>query len=178
MEVYYEWNNKKDRFVKTHRPFRIRNRKTIYRLAKNSDKTKILNFEIECIKTEPDIYLHVPDFNKFKEEIKSVDFNKAKDFAVVLALLEKNVAGLLSMSWYYNFDMKCKIGLINDVWVLKSYRISGIGAGLINFTKKKFKKLGIKRIELIVGIKNLAALEFYKKLGFKIKKVGQAILEF
>ncbi len=178
MKVYYEWNNKKEKFVKARRPSCIKNLTVTYRFAMNSDKTKILNFEIECIKTEPDIYLHVPDFNKFKEEIKSVDFNKAKDFAVVLALVEKKVVGLLSMSWYYNFDMKCKVGLVNDVWVLKSYRISGIGAGLINFTKKKFKKLGIKKIELIVGIKNLAALEFYKKLGFKIRKVEQAILEF
>lgn len=55
--------------------------------------------------------------------------------------------------------------------------MAGIDKGLIVFAEKRFKKLRVKRIELIVGLKNLAALEFYKKLGFKIRKVGQAILD-
>ena len=177
MQPYYEWNSKKEKFVKKPRPPRKSYTKVVYKLATNTDKHKILDFETECIKTEPDIYLHIPDFNDFKKRLKSIDFKKAKDFAVVLALVKGKVVGLLSMSWYYNYDMRCKVGLITDIWVLKSYRMAGIGTGLVNLAKKKFKKLDIKRIELIVGTKNLAAQEFYKKLGFKIRIIGQAILQ-
>jgi len=178
MTQYYEWDNKKDKFVKVRKLCRRRNLKIKYKLAKNSDKIEILKFEIDCVKSEPDIYLHLPDFKDFKKKLKLIDFNQTKDFAVAIALLNNKVVGLLSMSWYFNYDTKCKIGLITDIWVLKPYRIAGVGTGLINFAKKTFKALAIKRIELIVGLKNLAAKRFYKKLGFKIRKVGQAILEF
>jgi len=177
MTSYYEWDSKKEKFVKKPRPPRRSYAKVVYKLATNTDKHKILDFETECIKTEPDIYLHIPDFNDFKKKLKLVNFNKAKDFAVVIAVVVSKIVGLLSMSWYYNYDMKCKVGLITDIWVLKSHRMASIGTGLINFAKKRFKRLGIKRIELIVGTKNLAAQEFYKKLGFKIRIVGQAILQ-
>ncbi len=174
---YYEWNSKKDKFVKSTKSPKKRNFHLIYRLAKNRDKEAISKFEIECIKSEPDIYLQIPDFKNFKKKLKSVNFNQAKDFAVAIALVNRKVVGLLSMSWFFDYDTKCRIGLITDIWVLKSYRIAGVGTGLLNFAKETFKRLAIKRIELIVGLKNLVAKRFYKKLGFKIRKIGQAILE-
>lgn len=172
---YYKWNSKKDKFVKSTKLPKKRNFQVIYRSAKNRDKKAILKFEIECEKTEPEVY--ISEYNNLRKKLPSINFNKRKDFKVVLALADNKIVGELSMSWYFDYERNCKVGVIPGLWVLKSYHMAGIGRGLIDFAKKKFKRLKVRRIELIFGLKNLAAQEFYKKLGFKTRRVGQSILD-
>lgn len=76
------------------------------------------------------------------------------------------------MSPYYEWDAK------KDKFVRcpkPPYRIADIGGKLINFAKNEFKKWRVKRISLVVGIFNLAAKEFYKKCGFQIRRIDEAI---
>lgn len=176
MSPYYEWNPKKEEFVESLKPSQKKNFPVIYRLAKNSDKNAILDFEMECKKTEPEVY--ISQYNNLRKELQSISFDRMRNFKVVLALVDNKVVGELSMGWYFNYETNCKVGVIPGLWVLKPYRMAGIGKGLIEFAKEKLKKSGAKRIELIVGLKNLAAREFYRKLGFQIRKVGQVSLEF
>lgn len=174
MCTYYEWNSEKEAFVKSQIPSKKKFR-VIYRLAKNSNKDAILDFEIECKKTEPEVY--ISDYSNIRKKLQSISFDRMKDSNLVLALGDNKEVGELSMGWYFDYETNCRVGVITGLWVIKPYRMAGIDRGLITFAKKRFKKLRVKRIELIVGLKNLAALEFYKKLGFKIRKVGQAILD-
>ncbi|MDW8114181.1 MAG: GNAT family N-acetyltransferase [candidate division WOR-3 bacterium] len=92
---------------------------------------------------------------------------------------EKKILGILSMGYYLeNCDEEIqKVGVISLIFVLKPFRMAGIGKGLINFSKKIFRKWKVKKIELKVGLKNLAGIEFYKKLGFKIRKICLATIE-
>lgn len=175
MSPYYEWDSKKEAFIKSHKP-RRKNFQVLYRVAKNSDKNAILNFEIECEKTEPEVYLS--KYSNVRKKLQSISFDRMNDFKLVLALVDNKVVGELSMGWYFNYETNCKVGVIPGLWVLKPYRMANIGRGLVDFAKKEFKELGVKRIELIVGLRNYAAQEFYKKLNFQIRKVGQVSLEF
>jgi len=175
---YYEWNLKKDKFVKHPKPPR-KHFKVSYRLAKNYDKKLLFAFEKECVKTEPEILK--PEYEYIKKKLRTIrtmNFNRAKEFKVIIALVADKVVGELSMSWYFNPEINSKVGIIIGLWVLKPYRMAGIGSGLINFAKKEFRKMGIKRIELVVGLFNRAALAFYQKLGFEIKRIGRASLNF
>lgn len=94
MRTYYEWNSEKEAFVKSQIPSKKKFR-VIYKLAKNSDKDAILDFEIECEKTEPEVY--ISDYSNIREKLHSISFDRMKDFKFVLALVDNKVVGELSM---------------------------------------------------------------------------------
>jgi len=64
-----------------------------------------------------------------------------------------------------------KIGIVYDVFVLKSYRRQGIAEMLFNEAFSWFQKKKIKNIELNVDVRNEAAIKFWKKLGFSEYKL-------
>jgi len=175
---YYEWSSKKDKFVKCPKPQK-KYFEVSCRLAKNSDKKLLLDFENECVKTEPEIFKAELEYHQKRlQSIPIINFNHRENFKVVMALVDKReVVGELSMGWYFNYEVNSKVGVITGLWVLKPYRMAGIGKKLIGFAKNEFKKWEIKRIALIVGLFNLAAQVFYKKLGFRIRNIGEAISE-
>ena len=149
----YTWNlpyingtHKYFGFIQYYPP-KEKNFRVIYRPAQNRDKEAILKFEIECKKTEPEVY--ISEYNNLRRKLPSINFNKRKDFKIVLALVDNKIVGLLSMSWYFDYERNCKVGVIPGLWVLKSYRMAGIGKGLIKFAKEKFRTLEVGRIELV-----------------------------
>jgi ribosomal protein S18 acetylase RimI-like enzyme len=172
---YYVWNSERDKFVKSVELPKNRVFHVVYRTAINRDKDAILKFEIECEKTEPEVY--ISEYDDLQKKLPSIDFDKRKDFEIVLASVDNKIVGLLSMSWYFDYERNCRVGVIPGLWVLKPYRVAGIGKGLMLFAREMCKKLNVQRIELVVGVKNLAAQEFYKKLGFKNMKVNQLVLD-
>ena len=64
------------------------------------------------------------------------------------------------------FQVK-KAGVINDLFVEKEYRGKGIRAELTSVLLKEFSKRNLKFIKLTVDVRNLAAIERYRKFGFK-----------
>lgn len=50
--------------------------------------------------------------------------------------------------------------------VLESYRGSGIARGMIQFCADESMRLGINKLELIVGASNVEAMSLYNKVGF------------
>jgi len=171
--AYYEWDlkNKFVKLPKTRKKFG----KVILRFAENRDKKFILEFERECVRTEPEIFQdELRYYQKRLSSIPVIDLSR-KDFKVIIALVNNQVVGELSMSSYFDYETNSLVGVITGLWVLKPYRIAGIGKKLIRFAKAEFKKWGIKRITLTVGLFNLAACAFYKKMGFAIRKIGEGI---
>jgi len=61
-------------------------------------------------------------------------------------------------------------GKIISIAVYPIYRKKGIGKELANFLIEYFKKKNLKKISLHVRKNNLAAISFYKNLGFQILK--------
>lgn len=60
-----------------------------------------------------------------------------------------------------------KYGYISDLYVDKNYRKKGIGKELVDMSKKRFKKKGIKFMSLEVNHNNNHTIKFYNKYGFK-----------
>ena len=61
-------------------------------------------------------------------------------------------------------------GKIISISVHPAWRKKGVGKKLANFYIEHFKKKNLKKISLRVRKNNLAAISFYKNLGFQISK--------
>ncbi len=57
---------------------------------------------------------------------------------------------------------------IHSFYVIKDYRNKRVGTSLLNFVINYFKKNKINTIKLTVDPENTAALNLYKKAGFKV----------
>lgn len=172
---YYFWNNRRQQFVKGKKPNNKPLSVTI-RLATNNDREAIVSFSEDCAETEPEVYELPSNFAEIQERVRQTDFERNPEFAVILALLGKKLVGMLSISWYFNDDTCERVGVIPGVWVLKPFRMAGIGHRLMEEAKKEFLARGIRRVELMVGLDNLAARAFYEKMGFKIHPMGRAVI--
>ncbi|MEM2210278.1 MAG: GNAT family N-acetyltransferase [Nitrososphaerales archaeon] len=68
-------------------------------------------------------------------------------------------------NWFSQFD-SILVGEIHEIFVYPSYRRRGIGRMLVDKAIEYAKDRGKEKVGLWVGVKNLSAKEFYKKLGF------------
>ena len=59
-------------------------------------------------------------------------------------------------------------GLVRYVYILPNYQRQGIGQELMSNIEKEAKKEGIKKLNLFTLEQAKWAIEFYKKLGYKI----------
>ncbi len=92
-------------------------------------------------------------------------FISGKRFLLIIE--DKIIFGFLIGS-IINSDYK-KIGYIDDLFVAKEFRRRGIAKELIKRFIEILRERKIKMCRLGVNIKNENAINFYKKIGFKIK---------
>jgi GNAT superfamily N-acetyltransferase len=175
MHPYYKWDPEKGEFVAVAPETRKEPLPTAYRVAVDRDRAMILDFEAEYEKTESQAFLQATGFDDFRTGLWSIDLKKTGASAVVLALTGNSVVGELSMSCYHNTAEGVKLGLIRGLCVLARYRGAGIGRGLFELAKGVFQEWGVKRIEIMYGLRNLADQEFCRRLGFEVTHAGQAI---
>ena len=97
--------------------------------------------------------------------------------STIIAKCDDKIVGVLQ--WYIKEEPDDGVAEIEEVFVSKEYRRSGIGSLLvssaIDFIKKYFIKLRCKPriIFLLVGKDNVAARKLYEKHGFKfVNSVG------
>ena len=91
-----------------------------------------------------------------------------KNEYVIIAIEDENIIGYLAGT----INEKCsyellQYGEINNMLVDNNYRGSGIGKQLINCFKEYCKSKNINNLKVVASAKNLNAIEFYKKQGFK-----------
>ncbi|MCR4405172.1 MAG: GNAT family N-acetyltransferase [Candidatus Acetothermia bacterium] len=97
---------------------------------------------------------------------------------VIVAELDRKIIGLLLLIFYYRFDEACPSAWIENLFVLKAFRGYRVATRLVDLAKELAKRRGCKALSLIVGLRNLAGLRFYRQCGFKINKaVGLASQE-
>jgi ribosomal protein S18 acetylase RimI-like enzyme len=83
-----------------------------------------------------------------------------------------NNEGLFGLVAIYCNDKKEKIGYISSVCLLSKYRGKGFAKKLLNESILLSKRKGMKKIRLEVNIKNLPAINLYKKFDFYIIEKG------
>ncbi len=60
------------------------------------------------------------------------------------------------------------VGRIHWVYILPKYQRRGIGTALIRHIEKRAKELGLRKLKLITPEKAFWAINFYRKLGYRI----------
>lgn len=71
---------------------------------------------------------------------------------------------------YIGFSLRKKICLISDLAVFLCNRNKGYASNLLNFVFEKCYIKNIKKVRLVVDIKNEKAISLYYKYNFKLKK--------
>lgn len=183
-KLWYVWNDAKEHFVRTRRPPRdarlveALKKQLKIRLADARDRQKLFEFQRECFETEPEIWLPgEANLRQVREGLKRWSPAEYPNEFVIVAELKRRIIGLLLLVVCYRFDDGRPSAWIENIFVLKDFRGYKVATRLIEFAKKLARRKGCERLSLIVGLRNLAALRFYKKCGFRIKEIGRASLE-
>ena len=146
---------------------------TIQRAVKE-DLNKIILLEKEWGKESnyaPEISL------KHKKDILNVIKNKRK-YIFYIAKIDNKIVGFVygmlinAKDQIPAFNIKTgeKYGVINEIYVKKSYRGKGIGKKFIKEIISNFKKIGVKRVRITAGSENLDKLvKYYESIGFHRK---------
>ena len=131
----------------------------IIRKAKIKDLKDIAEiFRIESSK---------PPYNKRRTSKKALkemlwDF-KNKD--IYVSILDEEIVGFVMVQR----DSGIKNQLwINELWISKEYQSKGIGRKIMNEIERIYRKKGVKIFELVAHTQKGGALNFYKKINYKI----------
>ena len=128
------------------------------------DVQKVIDFEHELRKQEPDTYFWDPDEEYKKQLENSFDdhrFNTAMSF---IAIKEDNVIGRIDASIITSrSDASCFSAYLDWICVLKSERHNNVAQSLLNALKEECKKQGIGLLIALMA-NNDEAQSFYKSL--------------
>ncbi len=90
--------------------------------------------------------------------------------ALLLADANGAVVGVLSVSWQIALHVPGPYGLIQDLWVERSWRKRAVGASLLRALERHALKLGVRRLEVGLPKESYAGLDataaFYRASGF------------
>lgn len=121
-------------------------------------------FKLEKENFDPTLIVDWP----LSEEGKSYFENLIKNEYVIIAIEDENIIGYLAgtINEKGSYEL-LQYGEINNMLVDNNYRGSGIGKKLINRFKEYCKTKNITNLKVVASAKNLNAIDFYKKQGFK-----------
>jgi GNAT superfamily N-acetyltransferase len=90
--------------------------------------------------------------------------------AVLVAETRDELIGVLSVSWQIAMHVPGRYGLIQDLWVERSWRSRSVGAALLDALEDRAREQGIDRLEVGLPKASFAGLgataEFYRANGF------------
>ncbi|MDB5289705.1 MAG: family N-acetyltransferase [Phycisphaerales bacterium] len=111
------------------------------------------------------------DDSRCESDIRYLSWLKAKveEFpeGFVLAFLGGRCVGHLEMEVPYGLPT----GYVNLFYVLPQFRRQGLGRLMHVFTERYFRSWEASRIELHVSPTNRAAMQFYRRLGYRAVKL-------
>lgn len=142
------------------------------RKAKISDLENIAELEKQqnSLHEKFDYQYYAQDYDFKKKWIKLVKkklFNNRKSLFLV-AVNENILVGFIHGDIRDNFLRQIKkYGHIDDIFIDEDYRNKKIGTMLVGKLMRWFKRNRILYVDLMVSLKNKAAVRFYEKLGFK-----------
>ncbi len=146
----------------------------IIRKATKTDYEAIANFAksvaMHHVKNRPDILKNAPDLSEkeFKETVKD------KNWLILVAEKDGKPVGCcktLIREIGDEYWTSMKLLYIYEMYVDPSCRRMGIGAALLDETKRIGKEIGATQIELDVWSFNESAISLYEKAGFVPQRV-------
>ena len=100
------------------------------------------------------------------ERVYSVMAGQPDFYRNYVAVIDKQVAGLLSMVFYKTYFHAGGTALINELVVAKRMRGSGVGTSLVKAAIAEAKKKGMDEVEVGTELDNRVAQNFYRNSGF------------
>lgn len=111
-----------------------------------------------------------------EEQLQNIkDMLNDERIVVFKAVYGEKICGFLFLEMIHRISSGLtfsKLGAILNVGVDENYRNQGIGTTLLNFTERYVRELGGEALDLSVFAFNQKAIEFYKRLGYKIIDVS------
>ncbi|MBN2040501.1 MAG: GNAT family N-acetyltransferase [Spirochaetes bacterium] len=103
-------------------------------------------------------------------QTKGLEFLLKDKNSHVLVLENENekIIGMTTMQILISTSEGGRVGLIEDVIISNEYRGKGAGKAIINEIKKLACDLKLTRLQLLADKNNTNAIEFYKKIGWRI----------
>lgn len=142
---------------------------TTIRLATAAELTRLgpLWLSLYEHQAEHGMLIHLPD-QAYDAWVKSLAPLLGRFAAIVLAENQGQLIGFVAgrirtMPPYFGGGAA---GFISEVFLLDTYRGSGIGRRMIEESLNWFRQQGVARVELQVVSGNQAAIDFYRKLGW------------
>ncbi len=106
-----------------------------------------------------------PDPGNFKKIFTAME-KRPETYINLICVQNDQIAGFLSMVFYRSFLHKVGSALINELVVDEAGRGQGIGKRLVEAAIAEARKRGMDEIEVSTEVDNLAAREFYRRVGF------------
>ncbi len=94
------------------------------------------------------------------------------DATLLVADAMGSVVGMATMQRFVSTAVGEYVGLIEDVVVTMSHRGNGIGSRLLQAMLSEATRQHLMRLALAVDVRNLRALSFYGRYGFRISRMG------
>jgi ribosomal protein S18 acetylase RimI-like enzyme len=117
----------------------------------------------------------VPSEQNAKKWISFV-FESIKEAKAIVLLAEMSgkPIGFIHLSFPREEKYQISIGFatIHEIYVKPAYRRLGVGNQLMKETLRIIKERNFKNVRLSVISRNVEAVQFYKKFGFKIYRYG------
>lgn len=93
---------------------------------------------------------------------------QSPDQIIIVAEENKRVVGVARVIIYDRmFYVPEKEAVIEEFYVYPSYRRQGVGKEIVDFIEKELKERGIELLSANFPSRNLIAVSFYKKMGFR-----------
>lgn len=75
--------------------------------------------------------------------------------------------GYVALCFGFSLESHGRDGVIDEIYLLPTYRRQGLGTAAIQFVEAEARRLGVKRLYLEVERPNSAAVALYSRLGFQ-----------
>lgn len=129
---------------------------------------ELVEFESKARETEADVFTYEFDASTYRNMLK-IAYSMTGENTVILAFLENKIIGRIDCMIQTSLMDFFRNGYIDWIYVLKDYRMQGIGKLLINEAEKYFVSKNVNNYYLFTA-SNEDAQKFYHQQNYKFEK--------
>jgi GNAT superfamily N-acetyltransferase len=111
------------------------------------------------------IQLGYPGLSEAETHKKISDYSEV-NYALLVAEIDNDVIGFISLHWFDIFHSPGKMGRITAFCVDENFRSQGVGQRLLEAGEELFVANGCTKIEVTSNEKRVRTHKFYPKVGY------------
>ena len=97
---------------------------------------------------------------------------------IYVASLNNEIVGMVNILYTVSTALGAKVALMEDMIIDEKHRRNNIGSSLLKYAISFAKENGCQRVTILTDEDNIAAHEFYKKIGFQKSKMTPFRIQF